>query len=217
MATEEPPYESLEKSGDVELRRYAPMILAETLVEGDLGRASSDGFRRIAAYIFGDNRTASGDPGEKIAMTAPVTMEPEPQRIEMTAPVTIEGAGGSWRMSFVMPTGSTMATLPSPTDPRVTLREIPERTTAALTFSGLAREEKIARKTGELRAWLAGRGIEPTSPPRLARYNPPWTPPFLRRNEILVDCAPIDLPGREDAHVPVPGRAPAPPAEGSGT
>jgi len=217
MATEEPPYESLETSGDVELRRYAPMIVAETLVEGELGRASSDGFRRIAAYIFGDNRPASGAPGEKIAMTAPVTMEPEPQRIAMTAPVSMESVGERWRMSFVMPTGYTIATLPSPTDLRVTLREIPGRTTAALKFSGLAGEEKVARKTGELRSWLAGRGIEPTSPPRLARYNPPWTPPFLRRNEILVDCAPPRSPAGEAEDGQGSDRAPSPAAERSGT
>ena len=217
MATEEPPYESLEMSGDVELRRYAPLIVAETLVDGPLDRASSEGFRRIAAYIFGGNRPASGAPGQKITMTAPVTMEPDPQRIEMTAPVTIEGGGGNWRLSFVMPSGFTMATLPSPIDSRVTLREIPERTTAALAFSGLAREEKVARKTGELRSWLAGRGIDQTSPRRLARYNPPWTPPFLRRNEILVDCAPPRPPAGETEDAQGSDRAPSPAAERSGT
>lgn len=187
MATEEPAYESLERSGQVELRRYAPTIVAETIVDGPLDAASSAGFRRIAAFIFGDNRRGQDGTGETIAMTAPVTMQADGETIAMTAPVTIERGAGRWRMSFVMPAEYTMDTLPTPTDPQVTLREVPSKTTAALRFSGIAREAQVAKRTQELLSWLSARGLEAASVPRLARYNPPWTPPFMRRNEILVD------------------------------
>lgn len=186
MATEEPPYQSLEKSGDFELRRYAPMIVAETFVEGSLDQASSAGFRLIADYIFGNNRGRAGAVGEKIAMTAPVTLEPGSQKIDMTAPVTMESSAGRWRMHFVMPSGYTMTTLPIPNNPRVRLRELPEQQTAAIVFSGFAGEDQVKEKTAALLAWMAARGLKPVSAPQLARYNPPWTLPFLRRNEILV-------------------------------
>ena len=186
MATEKPSYQSIEKTGDFELRLYAPMIVAETYVEGSFDQASTAGFRLIAGYIFGDNRAQDGASGQKIAMTAPVTMETGSQKIDMTAPVTMEGGGGRWRIGFVMPSRYSMATLPTPNNPRVTLREIPEQRTAAIVFSGFAGEGKVKAKTEALLAWMAARGLEPVSAPQLARYDPPWTLPFFRHNEILV-------------------------------
>lgn len=187
MATvEEPAFETLEQSGDFEIRRYAPMIVAETWVEGDLGSASSDGFRVIAGYIFGNNVAASGAGGEKVAMTAPVTMEATPVKIAMTAPVTTEPEGNRYRMHFVMPSQYTMATLPRPKDDRVKLREVPAKTMAVVRFAGFAGEGKVKEKTGELLAWLKSAGFEPAGTPQLARYDPPWTLPFLRRNEVMV-------------------------------
>ena len=186
MATEEPGFQSLEKSDDFELRLYAPMIVAETFVEGSLEQASSAGFRLIAAYIFGDNRSRMGASGETIAMTAPVTLEPRSEEIAMTAPVAVEQGAGRWRVHFVMPSRYTMANLPVPNNPRVTLREIPERKIGAIVFSGFAGEDKVKEKTEALLAWMTKRGLRPASTPQLARYNPPWTLPFLRRNEILV-------------------------------
>jgi len=186
MATEEPAFQSIEKSGEFELRSYAPMIVAETLVEGSLDQASSAGFRLIAGYIFGDNRARAGASAETIAMTAPVTVEPRSEAIAMTAPVTLEKSSGRWRVHFVMPSRYTMATLPVPNNPAVTLREIPERKFAAIVFSGLATEEKVKEKSEALLAWMTSRGLRAASAPQLARYNPPWTLPFLRRNEILV-------------------------------
>jgi hypothetical protein len=185
-AIEEPAFETLQADGDFELRRYAPMIVAETLVEGDLWGASNRGFRVIAGYIFGDNASVRGPGEEKIAMTAPVTMEAAPEKIAMTAPVAAETTPGRFRMHFVMPSQYTMQTLPRPKDARVTLREVPAQRMAVLKFSGFSGEDKVRQKSGALLDWLRGQGLQPAGPVQLARYDPPWTLPFLRRNEVMV-------------------------------
>ena len=186
MAIEEPKFNLLEKSDAFELREYKPVIVAEVLVEGDLDEVSNKGFRLIADYIFGNNRAQSGA-SEKIAMTAPVTVEPKTEKIAMTAPVTVQQGSGKWRVYFVMPSQYTLETLPTPNNPKVMLREVPSRKVAVVRFSGLAGESKTASKTKELLAWLATRQLKPISTPELARYNPPWTLPFLRRNEVMVE------------------------------
>ena len=188
MATEEPKFEVLTKDGDFELRQYAPMVVAETFVDGSQDDASSRGFRAIAGYIFGDNKRA-GQGAEKIAMTAPVTLEKQDasQKIAMTAPVTLEQQGGRWRVHFVMPSQYKLADLPKPNNAAVTLREIPGHKVAALRFSGFVGEEKVATKTAELRDWIIARGMTAAGTAQLARYDPPWKPPFMRRNEILTE------------------------------
>jgi hypothetical protein len=185
MAIEEPKYSVTEKTNNFEIRAYNAMVVAETLVEGSLDQASSAGFRRIADYIFGNNTTQNGT-SEKISMTAPVTLEPKNEKISMTAPVSMAQDAGKWRIYFVMPSKYTLETLPTPNNKAVTLRALPARNFAVLCFSGLAGEEKTAKKTEELLGWLKTKNIQPIGAPELARYNPPWTLPFLRRNEILV-------------------------------
>ena len=188
MATEEPKFESLRKEDNNEIRRYVPVIVAETTVDGDMDSASNRGFQLIAGYIFGKN--------ERIAMTAPVVAEAQSsaEKIAMTAPVSIEAqntdgskmAGAQrWRIHFVMPSQYTLATLPKPLNPQVQLREIPAKTFAALTYSGINTESTVQEKTEQLLDWLKTQQIETIGKPQLARYNPPWTLPFLRRNEIL--------------------------------
>lgn len=211
MAIEEPAYEVTRSDGANELRRYRSFIVAETVVEGDLDTASSQGFRRIAGYIFGGNRSVRAEAGsstsasERIAMTAPVTIEPaqasaQPgsasEKIAMTAPVTVQpqGDGGDaalssarqWRVHFVMPARYTLATLPRPLDPQVTLREVPGGLVAVRRFSGFAGQQKAQRETEALQAWLQAQGLRPSSGPQLARYDPPWTLPFMRRNEVMI-------------------------------
>jgi hypothetical protein len=194
MAIEEPKYSVVEKSDAFELRAYAPRVVAETLVDGSLSDASSLGFRRIADYIFGNNTSrngASDKNGEKISMTAPVSMAPKvektaSEKISMTAPVAMQQAAGQWRMYFVMPSQYTLNTLPTPNNAAVTLRELPASRMAVLRFSGLAGEEKTAQKTAALMAWLKTKNLVAIGEPELARYNPPWTLPFLRRNEVMV-------------------------------
>lgn len=186
-AVEEARYDVVEGDGAVEIRDYAPMIVAETLVEGDRDRAINRGFRAIADYIFGNNVGAA-----KVAMTAPVLQQPgEP--IAMTAPVSQQAVGSDstprWRVSFVMPAGSSLASLPVPVNPAVTLREVATRRFAAIRFSGIAWQSSLDEQTGKLRDWMAARALSPLAAPAYAFYNPPWTLPFLRRNEVLIEIA----------------------------
>lgn len=200
MAVEEPKFEVLTKDGSHEVRRYAPVIVAETLVDGDMDAASGKGFRLIADYIFGNNTlTVAGadNASEKIAMTAPVTLEPVARsaKIAMTAPVTAEpvaadasmATASQWRIQFVMPGQYSMVTLPKPVNPAVSLRELPARTFAVLAYSGLNTASKVEQKTDELTTWMRSRQLEPVGVPQLARYDPPWTLPMWRRNEIQVE------------------------------
>ncbi|NDP61300.1 heme-binding protein [Polaromonas sp.] len=200
MAVEEPKFDVLTQDGSYEVRRYAPVIVAETLVEGDMDAASGKGFRLIADYIFGNNTvTATGadKSSQKIAMTAPVTLEPVAgsAKIAMTAPVTAEpvaadasmATASQWRIQFVMPGQYSMQTLPKPVNTAVSLRELPARTFAVLGYSGLNTASKVQQKTGELAAWMRSRQLEPVGAPQLARYDPPWTLPMWRRNEIQVE------------------------------
>ena len=185
MATEEPKYSVLEKEPPFEVRSYAPMIVAEVQVEGDLDDASSQGFRLIAAYIFGQNQV-----NEKIAMTAPVTVEDQAVKsanIAMTAPVGIESKAGKWTVSFVMPAEYTMESIPKPINPLVQLRQIPAVKKAAISFTGFYNQQKVSEKTLELEQWMKVRNLQSAGPPNFARYNPPWTLPFLRRNEVMIN------------------------------
>jgi len=187
MATEEPKYSVLEKEAPFEVRSYAPMIVAEVQVEGDLDEASSQGFRLIAAYIFGQNQVS-----EKIAMTAPVNVEekvPQTAKIAMTVPVGIESKAGKWTVSFVMPAEYTMESIPKPINSQVQLRQIPAVKKAVISFTGFYNAQKVADKTLELEQWMKARNLHPSGAPNFARYNPPWTLPFLRRNEVMINLS----------------------------
>jgi hypothetical protein len=186
MATEEAKYKVIEASEAFELRAYSAKIVAETLVSGSMDQASSAGFRLIADFIFGNNTAASGG-NEKISMTTPVTMEPKSEKISMTTPLSMEQAQGQWRVQFVMPSEYTLDSLPKPNNPAVMVRAVPASNYAVIRFSGLAGEAKTAAKTTDLLVWLESRGVTPIGKPELARYNPPWTLPFLRRNEVMVE------------------------------
>ncbi|MCF8191061.1 MAG: heme-binding protein [Polynucleobacter sp.] len=188
MATEEPKFSIIEKSEPFELRAYAPQLVAEVKVEGDLDAASSQGFRLIAAFIFGQNQVS-----EKIAMTVPVGIETsQSTKIAMTVPVGIEASKDSvkgvnqWVFSFVMPSEYTMATLPKPINPLVTIRELPAQKRAAITFSGFYNDAKVLEKTKALEEWIKSKQWQAIGSPQFARYNPPWSIPFMRRNEILL-------------------------------
>ncbi len=190
IAIEEPQYTVTEKSGKLELRSYEPKIIAEVEVDGSMDSASSRGFRLIADYIFGNNTVSQGG-YEKISMTAPVTMEVkndqvQSEKISMTTPVTMAQTGDQWRMHFVMPSEYSMDTLPKPNNPAVKVREITDSKYAVIRFSGFSGAKKVDRKTKELLAWMNLKGLNPVGQPELARYNPPITPPFFRRNEVMV-------------------------------
>lgn len=186
MATEEPKYTLIEKSGAFELRTYHSKVIAETWVSGSLDEASRAGFKILANYIFGNNTSKTGA-GEKITMTSPVTIKPISEKITMTSPVSMEQTGEQWRMYFVMPNQYTLKTLPTPNNPAVALYQVPLSHYAVVRFSGLVSDNDIATKTAELVAWLDNKKITPIGKAELARYNPPWTLPFLRRNEIMIE------------------------------
>ena len=200
MATPEPSYTLLEQLDDFELRNYAPKIIAQTTVSGDYDAASRKGFKILANYIFGNNSVSSKDDAKnsaKISMTAPVIMKPSNEisddkandtsaKISMTAPVSMQKNEGNWQVSFVMPDNYTMATIPKPNNSAITLIEIPEVRYAVIKFSGLAGEKKVAEKTSELQQWMLTKKLTPITTPELARYNPPWTLPFMRRNEVMI-------------------------------
>ena len=182
MAIEELSYRTIERDGAVELRRIESHVVAETFVEGDFERVGSEGFRRLVAYIGGANRAQS-----KIAMTAPVGQESASEKIAMTAPVGQEKVGDRYRITFVMPREYTLETLPQPTDERVRLREEPERTIAAIRYTGSWSRSRYDVHERRLREWIQRRGLDSVGEPVWARYNPPFMPWFLRRNEILIE------------------------------
>ncbi len=195
MAIEEPAFKVLSKSGAFEVRQYAAMLVAETMVEGDMDEASNRGFRRIADYIFGNNQVAQSGTSAKIAMTAPVTVEPQSEKIAMTAPVTVSAAGSEsvmtasnkWRVHFVMPSQYTLANIPQPKNSEVKLREIPGKIFAVHSYTGFNTEARVQSKTDELSAWVSSQKLKPLSSPQLSRYDPPWTLPMFRRNEIMIE------------------------------
>lgn len=175
MAIEEPKFDVIEKVEAFELRAYKPLIVAEVLVDGDMKQASSKGFKLIADYIFGNNKSKAG---AKIG---------DIEKISMTAPVAMQKDASKWRVNFVMPSQYRLETLPTPNNPQVNLHEAAAKKFAVVRFSGLVGEEKMAAKTAELQAWMQTKQLTPIATPELARYNPPWTLPFLRRNEILIE------------------------------
>jgi hypothetical protein len=180
MATEEPSYRVITQSEPFEIREYPPLIVAQVEVPGDLSEASSAGFRLIANYIFGNNISVR-DGGL-------TTAEPVPEKIAMTVPVIAEGKGDqkSWLIQFVMPKQYTLETLPKPNNPQVKLLPIGSQKLAVIRFTGFVSDDKVQQKTAELMAWIKSRNEVVSGNPRLARYNPPWSIPWLRRNEILI-------------------------------
>lgn len=190
QAAEEPPHTVTFSDGAIEIRDYAPMILAEVEVTGDMADAGNRGFRPLANFIFGDNTRPEGFSGADIAMTAPV-IQARPEKIAMTSPVTQSRSDNeTWRVAFVMPAEWTMDTLPRPNDARVNIRELPVRRVAAIRFSGGPNEKKFEAKAQELSEYLHKQGYEIAGEPVYARYDPPWTPTFLRRNEVLIEIRP---------------------------
>lgn len=188
LATEEAPF-TVVKSDDIfELREYAPQVLAEIIVDGDLEGAGSKAFRPLFRYISGDNKSRG-----KIAMTAPVSQEREGEKISMTAPVSQQSVQGKWAVSFMMPASFTMETLPIPDDPSIKLRQIPTRRVAAIRYSGFWSEEKYMLNKEKLEKWIKDNRFTVTGEPVWARYNAPFTPWFMRRNEILIPVTAGDM------------------------
>jgi hypothetical protein len=163
-------YDVLEADGAIEVRAYPALVVAEVERTGSRDQAVRAGFGPLARYIFARERE-----GEKIAMTAPVTQKAD---------------GGAWTIQFIMPAGQDLARLPRPTGSDVELKEIPPAKRAAIRFSGWWSDELFREKDAALREWLAAKGLATSGTPTFAYYNDPFTPGFLRRNEILYDLTP---------------------------
>ena len=185
MAIEEAKYTVVTKEADFEIRDYAPHVLAEIVVEGDLEDAGNKAFRSLFNYISGDNERK-----DEVAMTAPVSQQATGEQIDMTAPVAQQRFNEKWRVSFMMPASYTLKTLPKPLDARVTLRQVPERRLAAVRYSGFWSEEGYLRNKAALQSWIEKKGLKIIGEPIWARYNAPFSLWFLRRNEVLIPIAP---------------------------
>lgn len=184
--TEIPKYDvvSVSENDNIEIRRYDPMIIAEVEVQGERDEAISNGFRTLADYIFGNNTIQ-----ESIAMTAPVQQQAS-EKIAMTAPVQQQSSEGGWKVSFVMPSQYTMETLPKPVSEEITIKEIAATTFVVIKFSGFSSNENVAEHEEKLLQYIQANQLQILGVPKYAFYNPPWTLPFLRRNEIMVELAP---------------------------
>jgi hypothetical protein len=190
-AIEEPAYEVTGKIGAVELRQYAPYVVAEVLIAGSATEAGNKAFRILAGYIFGKNK------GEKkLAMTAPVTQTAAPIKLEMTAPVKQSAAPGGYLVQFVLPRGVTLDTAPEPIDQRIVLRQVPSMRVAVIRYSGFWSEANYNRHLAQLQETLRKAGVKWAGEPVYSRYNSPFTPWFLRRNEIW-----LQLPASSFARV----------------
>jgi hypothetical protein len=182
-AYEEPKYTVEGTHEGFELRRYAPQLVVETTTRGDFDAARNEAFRRLFRYISGANRSQA-----KISMTVPVTTAGSGEKIAMTIPVTSAGTpGGGTVMQFVVPSSYTRDTVPQPTDPNLSIREIGTRLIAARHYSGRSTAANYERELGELRGLLPAAGLVEIGEPTFAVYNGPFTPWFLRRNEVLVE------------------------------
>lgn len=187
--TEQQPFELVRRFPDFELRRYPGHVVAEVQVRATFDRAGNAAFRHLFNYISGNNTAR-----QKVAMTAPVVQAPgTSQKIAMTAPVLQSGSlpgGGDtadFVVAFVLPAGMTVETAPVPTNPEVKIRAVPGALTAALGFSGGGSKGAFEKRNQQLQAALADTGLTAVGPPRFARFDPPFKPWFLRRNEVLQD------------------------------
>ncbi len=169
---ETPVYIVMERDGAIEIRAYPALLAAEVTRDGERDAAVRAGFRPLANYIFGKDRAAAG------------------ASIAMTAPVTQTRTGGQWAVRFLMPDGYTAETLPSPGGPDVRIVEVPAARVATIRFSGRWIDAPIAANEAALRAWLVARGHPAEGPATYAYYNDPFTPGFLRRNEVMIDLGP---------------------------
>ena len=184
MATDEPEFRLILKEDKFEIREYIPKIIAQIEVFGDFDDASSKGFKILADYIFGNNTINDGN--SRIEMTAPVEMEPISQKINMAKPLLTQGRENDWIISFIMPNEFTLETLPKPNNKSIKILSLPKEKYAVIVFSGLVRESSYLEKEKLLNQFIKEKKLKTSGEIKIARYNPPWTLPFFRRNELMI-------------------------------
>jgi DNA gyrase inhibitor GyrI len=171
----------IEKEDKFELRKYDAYIVAATVVEGSFDDVGNEGFRRLFKYISGHNQSK-----KSISMTAPVSQKTISEKIPMTAPVSQEKLGGKWVITFMLPSQYNMDIAPKPLDDRIKIKEIPSRLIAVMKYSGTWSRKRYVEHESKLKNMLQKKGLLILAEPIFARYNPPFTPWFLRRNEIHI-------------------------------
>jgi effector-binding domain-containing protein len=191
--TPEPSFTLVKQDGGIEIREYAPMLVAEVETNGSREAAIGDGFRALADFIFGNNA-----PNQKIEMTAPVT-QASGTKIEMTAPVLQEnvlqetmsqqGVDGPWRVRFVMPAAFTLETLPKPNNANVKIIAEPGKKFAVIRFSGRTTDQNLKAAQSQLETYVASNALKTKGPAVFAFYNPPWTIPLFKRTEVMVELS----------------------------
>lgn len=185
---EEAPFQLVQREKQFEIRDYAPLVVAETRVNATFKEAGNKAFRKLFAYISGENEVS-----EKITMTSPVIADAQDsgagQNIAMTAPVTSQKEGNEWRYRFVLPKNYSLENAPRPLNPDVTLAQIPAKRVATLRYSGRTTAAKQIKQAELLTTWMVSQGLVEQSQPRWAGYNAPWTLPWFRRNEVLIDVS----------------------------
>ena len=184
MATEEPEFKLISEEAEFQIREYDPKIIAQVEVDGDFDEASSRGFKLLADYIFGNNLLDGAS--KKISMTTPVEMSPLTENLLMTSSVMNDQVNNKWSINFVMPQEFSLDTLPKPNKSQVNIIEVPKEKYAVIVFSGLVRESSYAEKAELLSNYLEENSFKQQGAIKIARYNPPWTLPFFRRNELMV-------------------------------
>ena len=200
MSVESPEYEVLQREGQLELRRYAPYLVASVTIRADgYNAAAYGGFSPLADYIFGNNTaagsismtapvTTSRSPGVKISMTSPVTSERvRSEELQTAAPLCTVHCAGEYTVRFTMPSRfNALEELPSPNDSRVVLEEVPAHLAAVARFGGRLDDEAVAEAAGSLKAWIESKGLVAVGEPEAAQYDAPWKPGFVRHNEVLI-------------------------------
>lgn len=180
---EQPEFEVVQDSPPYQLRSYSSYLIAETTETGSFDEAQSKAFRRLANYIFGENAAKT-----EVAMTAPVRQVPaESEKIDMTGMVQQNKTKQGWSMSFMMPSKYTMETLPKPIDKEILIRKVPERHVAVINFSGFFDQKNLEKHEKMLLEWIEANNLTPVKSPEYAGYNPPWTIPWFKTNEVLVE------------------------------
>lgn len=191
---ERPKYQIISRHQNIEIREYPAHITASVTVKGKREAAINQGFRQLADYIFGNNRAntkismtapVNQTQGEKIAMTAPMT-QTQSEKIAMTDPVIQEEQNHEWQVSFIMPSKFTLETLPKPNNKNIVITKHQPERFSVIRFSGTASTVKLEKMTKTLEQFMQTHNLKPESKPAYAFYNPPWTLPFLRRNEVMI-------------------------------
>ena len=180
--SEEAKYSVLYDENNIQIRQYQELLIAKTQTNGNYNESSSSAFKLLAGYIFGENQSQ-----EKIEMTTPVLQKKQNEKIAMTVPVYQQENSTAWTMTFVLPSKYTIDTIPMPLNKNIEIKLLPAKKVATIKYSGFISSDKIKTKSIELQTWLDKNGYESISEPVSAGYDPPWTIPFLRRNEIHIE------------------------------